>query len=180
MSSAIMFFIRLLASIGRTVELMRRTLLFVATLIASTTLATDQEASDAKKWLLSTIKEFYDQNSLQHFRDITTERYAEYKQDAICVVYDCDSSLTEEQFEQKWSDIYDISYAGLGESFLTGQQDWGNIVMSKCELSSEPEQGTFILDTIVEDTMFELTYSIEITVVQTGGGFKINDVKKRK
>lgn len=157
---------------------MRRTLLFVATLIASTTLSTAQEAGDAKEWLLTTMKVFYDQNSRQHFRDITTEQYAEYKQDAICVVYDCDNSLTEDQFEQKWSDIYNISYAGFGESFLTGQQDWGNIVMSKSQLTSEPEQGTFIFDTIVEDTMFELTYSIEITVVRTDNGFKIDDVKK--
>ena len=142
--------------------------------------STNQEANDPKKWLLNSVKEFFDQNSRQHFRDITTERYAEYKQDAICVVYDCDNSLTEEQFQQKWNDIYDISYAGFGESFLTGQQDWGNIILSKCRLTSEPKQGTYIFDTVVEDTMFELTYSIEITVMQTNDGFKIDDVKKRK
>lgn len=171
--------IQLLASIGRTLELMRQTLLFVATLIVSTTLSTAQ-ATDAKVWLTTAVKEFYDQDSHQHFRDITTEQYAEYKQDAICVVYDCENSLTEEQFEKKWSETYDISYAGFGESFLTGQQDWGNIIMSKCELTSEPERGTYLFDTVVEDTMFELTYSIEILVKRTTDGFKIDDVKKEK
>jgi hypothetical protein len=142
--------------------------------------STAHETNDPKTWLFNTIKEFFDQNSRQHFRDITTERYAEYKQDALCVVYDCDNSLTEEQFEQKWSNIYDISYAGFGESFLTGQQDWGNIIIFKCLLTSEPKQGVYIFDTIVEDTIFELKYSIEITVMQTDDGFKIDDVKKRK
>jgi len=52
--------------------------------------------------------------------------------------------------------------------------------MPKYALSSEPEQGAFIFDTEVEDTIFELTYSIEITIVQTNDGFKIDDVKKRK
>ena len=143
--------------------------------------STVQEANEAKEWLMTTIDEFFDQKiSNQNFRDITTERYAEYKQDAICVVYDCGNSLTEEQFEQKWSDFYDISYAGFGESFLTGQQDVGKIVMSKCALLSEPEKGKFIFDTVVEDTLFELTYSIEIVVKKTVNGFKIDDVKKRK
>ena len=104
-----------------------------------------QEANSAKEWLTTTIVKFFSQNSRQHFRDITTERYAQYKQDVLCVVYDCDNSLTEEEFEQKWSNTYGISYAGFGESFLTDQQDLGNILMPKCELTSQSEPATFVL-----------------------------------
>ena len=137
-----------------------------------------QEITNAKDWLTSAIKDYFDVDSIRHFRDFTTDRYAEYKQDAICVVYDCDNSLTVEQFEQKWSKIYDISYAG--ESFLIGQQDHGIVVMPKCELISQENNEIYIFDTVITDTYGGLTYSIEITVVKTKGGFKIDDVKKRK
>ncbi len=159
---------------------MKRTLLIAITLLVSTTLSSAQKASKAKDWLIFTIEEFFEQDSLQHFKEITTEQYAEYKQDALCVVYDCNNSLTEEQFEQKWNGVYDTSYAGFGKSFLIGQQDWGQISMSKCELTSQPEESIFVFDTVVEDTIFKQTYSIEIVVEETRSGFKIDDVKKRK
>ncbi len=141
--------------------------------------STAQEANDAKEWLSTTIKEFFDPNTHQHFCDITTDQYAEYKQEAISVVDESNNSLSEEKFKQKWSKIYDITYAGIGESFLTGNQDWGKMEISKCELFSQPEPETFIFETLVSDTMFELTYLVEITVVRTDGGFKIDDIKKK-
>lgn len=137
-----------------------------------------QDSTNAQVWLTKTINEYFAGGSI-HYKSITTEKYAEYKQDALGLVYG-PGDMSEEQFEKKWGDIYDTSYAGIGESFLTGQQDNGKVVMSKCELTSQPESGTFIFDTEVEDTMFELTYSIEITVKRTQDGFKIDDVKKEK
>jgi len=142
--------------------------------------STFQIESDPKVWLTTTIAEFFDHDSRQHFRDITTEQYAEYKQDALCVVFDCANSLTEEQFEQKWSDIYDISYAGFGTGFLIDQQDWYKIDITKCELTDQSIEGKYIFDTEVTDTGSELTHHNEITVVKTANGFKIDDVKKEK
>ncbi len=139
-----------------------------------------QEVNDAKEWLTKTIEEFYEQSSTQNFQDITTKQYARYKQDALCVVYECDSSLTEEQFKQKWNKVYDISYAGLGESFLIGKQDWGKITMSKCELISVSKEGNFDFETVIEDTSSKVTFQIAIIVEKTSDGFKIGDVKKRK
>ncbi|WP_421889082.1 hypothetical protein [Marinoscillum sp.] len=159
---------------------MRRTLIFVATLIASTTVSPAQEASNAKEWLITSVNKFFDQDSRQHFRDITTPRYAEYKQDALCVTYDCDNSLTKEQFEQKWSSIYDITFAGFDVGFLIDQQDWYKIVVTKCKLTDQSTPGTYIFDTEVTDTGFKLTHSNEITVVKTDDGFKIDDVKYQK
>ncbi len=156
-----------------------RLLLLIAALIVTTPL-TAQDAVEAKNWLITTIEEHFSQFPSQPIEQIATERYAEYRQDAICVDYDCDTPLTLAQFEQKWGDIYDISYAGIGESFLIGQQDNGKIVMSKCELTAEPVQLTYVFDTVVEDTMFKLTYSIEIWVKKTSSGFRIDDVKRRK
>jgi|GEM_PF-3845662 len=142
--------------------------------------STSQEESDPKEWLTTTITEFFDQNSHHHFREITTEKYAKYKQDALCVVYDCDDSLTEEEFKQKWNDTYDITYAGFGTGFLIDQQDWYKIVVTKCELTDQSIRGTYIFNTEVTDTGFELTHSNEITVVLTANGFKIDDVKRQK
>ena len=128
---------------------MRRALLFVGILIAKTTLLSAQDATDAEKWLTTTIKDYFAEFPPKHLREISTERYAEYKQDAICVVYECDNSLTREQFNQKWDNIYDTTYAGIGEGFLIDQQDWENIEVSKCVLISQPQPGTFIFDTII-------------------------------
>jgi hypothetical protein len=44
-----------------------------------------QEITNAKDWLTSAIKDYFDVDAIRHFRDFTTDRYAEYKQDAICV-----------------------------------------------------------------------------------------------
>lgn len=80
---------------------MKRTLFLVATLFVTVTISKAQEATDAKDWLAATIIAYFEQDSYQHFDEIATARYAEYKQDAICVVYECDNSLTKEQCEQK-------------------------------------------------------------------------------
>lgn len=158
---------------------MRQALFFISIIIATTQL-TAQDAVEAKTWLKTTIKEYFEQFPSTSIDQIATKQYSEYRQDAICVAYDCENSLTPEEFKQKWSSTYDVTFAGIGESFLIGQQDWGNVVMSKCEMTYEPEQGTYIFDTIVEDTMFKLSYSIEIIVKKTDKGFKIDDVKKRE
>ncbi len=155
-------------------------MIFLATLVASTALLTAQDADEGCAWLSKTVPEFFNQSRPQHFREITTDRYAEYKQDAIGVVYATDNSLTEEQFEEKWSDIYDTSYAGIGRPFLIDQQDWGNVVVSQCELISQPEPGTFIVHATIEDTMFERTHANEIAIVQTDMGFRIDDVKRQE
>jgi hypothetical protein len=156
--------------------LIRINILVIIILLATGISSQAQEITTAKDWLTSAIKDYFDVDAIRHFRDFTTDRYAEYKQDAICVVYDCDNSLTVEQFEQKWSKIYDISYAGIGESFLTGQQDHGIVVMPKCELISQENNEIYIFDTVITDTLGGLTYLIEITVVKTKSGFKIDDL----
>ena len=161
-------------------DLMRRTLFIAATLIALSTSLKAQEASEARNWLTTSIEKYFADYSPKRLTEITTEQYARYKQDAICVVYDCDGSLTMEQFEQKWGNIYDVTYAGFYSSFLIDQQDWYKIVVTKCELLEQPSQGKYIFNTEVTDTGFELSHMNEITVVQTGNGYKIDDVKLQK
>ncbi|GAA5021800.1 hypothetical protein GCM10011506_02160 [Marivirga lumbricoides] len=159
---------------------MKQTLLILAIFMISITQLPAQESNEVQKWLTSTIEEYFAKFPLKPLNEITTEQYAEYMQDAICVVYECENSLTKEQFKQKWGGIYDTSYAEFGIGFLIDQQDWDNIVVTKCKLLEEREEGMFILEVEVTDTGFELTHLNEITVIQTLNGFKIDDVKKRK
>lgn len=135
-----------------------------------------QDSESAQVWLTKAINKYFSDDSI-HYKDITTKKYSEYKQDALGLVYGA-GEMTEEQFEKKWGEIYDTSYAGIGESFLTGQQEYGNVIMPICELISKNNQ-IYVFNTTIKDTLFELTYSIEITVVATEGGFRIDDVKKR-
>lgn len=54
-----------------------------------------QKSEDAREWLINTVENFFAQ-PYPHFKTITTEQYAEYKQDAINVIYDVEDNLTEE------------------------------------------------------------------------------------
>lgn len=155
-------------------------ILLLFLLVAISTASIAQETSGAKEWLTNTVKAYFDNDSNMHFKLITTKRYAEFKQDALNIDYDVPNSLTKEQFERKWSNIYDISYPEISESFLIGQQDYGVIELSKCDLLSSKDNKQFVFDTIIYDTSFNNTYSIKITVVRTEDGFKIDDVKRKK
>ncbi len=138
-------------------------------------LTKNKDSQRAAEWLVKSIEEFYKQPLPKKMADITTERYAEYKQDAICVEYD---GLTLEQFKQKWDTVYNVTYAGVGGSFLTGQQDEGTIKVSECRLKASNRDIEFIFNVIISDTQFKLDHKREITVVKTDQGFKIDDVKE--
>ena len=134
-----------------------------------------QDSTQARQWLGQAIDQYFESNT--DFSQITTERYNEYKQDALNMGLDVPNALTQEQFDEKWGQFYDTSYAGIGRSFLIGQQDYGKVVMEKCELNARSTSDKFIFDTIISDTGFKLTYQIEIIVVNTTAGYRIDDVR---
>lgn len=159
---------------------MRQRLIFIATFVLTVTKLPAQEVVEAENWLKTAIEDYFAEFPPKPLTEITSGQYAEYKQDAICVIYDCENSLTKEQFEKKWGNIYEIEFAGYGEGFLIEQQDWDKIVVTECRLLKQPKEGIFIFETVLTDTGLKLTNSNEITVVLTANGFKIDDVKRRE
>ena len=133
-----------------------------------------ETSESPKEWLKRNIEEYY-KNDHSIMADITTERYAEYKQDAMGVEYD---GLTFEQFKDKWDTIYDITYAGIGSSFLIGQQDNGVIKVNKCELLETDNENIYVFAVEIVDTTYNLKHEKEIKILKTKQkGYRIDDIK---
>lgn len=128
----------------------------------------------AKKWLVKAIENFFKQESAD-MSSITTKSYNAYKSDAMNIDMGEDS-LTLEQFNKKWKKKYDVKYAGY-DGFLISGQDWGKIVVSKCELISA-KGNVYIFQVIIKDTQYKATNKRDIKVIESGKSFLIDDVKE--
>jgi hypothetical protein len=131
------------------------------------------EASE--EWLIKTIQDFFIQD-FPKMEQITTKRYAEYKQDAIGMEYD---GLTPEQFKTKWETQYDISLVGSG-SFLIAQQDNGEIRVTKCNLINSNDNEGHLFEVIISDVLFNLDHKRVIKVIKVNDNFLIDDVRDVK
>ena len=133
------------------------------------------ESALAKKWLTESIEaNFKTPEGL--IDSICTKDYATCKSDAIGVVYD--GGMTQEAFEMKWKDKFDIKYVGIGTGFLISGQDWENIKVVKCELSPIKLKEGYLFETIIEDSPSKTTYKRDISVIPAGNSFLIANVKE--
>lgn len=136
------------------------------------------EAEDAKKWLESSIVDYFKADvgsEEKNMRKITTKEYFEYKTDAMNVDLDVDGGLTEKGFQDKWKSKFDISKAGVGTGFLITPQDWDKIEVGSCdlELSSKDE---YLFNVVLTDKNFKAEYPSVVKVVKENGSFLIADV----
>ena len=131
-----------------------------------------------EKWLTNLIENHLNKSDT-YMENITTPKYAEYKQDAINIPYD--GGMTIEEFEEKWSAIYDTKLTGIGESFLIGQQDWGEITVTKCKLVSS-KNDKYLFDVEITDNMEGNIshHKREIKIVMLNNEALIDDVKVYK
>lgn len=128
----------------------------------------------AKKWLVKAIENFFKQESAD-MSSITTKSYNEYKSDAMNIDMG-EESLTLEQFNKKWKKKYDVKHVGY-DGFLISGQDWGKIVVSKCDLISA-KGNVYIFQVIIKDIQYKATNKREIKVIESGKSFLIDDVKE--
>jgi hypothetical protein len=128
----------------------------------------------AKKWLVKAIENFFKQESAD-MSSITTKSYNEYKSDAMNIDMG-EESLTLEQFNKKWKKKYDVKHVGY-DGFLISGQDWGKIVVSKCDLISA-KGNVYIFQVIIKDTQYKATNKRDIKVIESGKSFLIDDVKE--
>jgi hypothetical protein len=131
------------------------------------------ESDLAKKWLIESIEmNFKTAEGL--IDSICTKDYATYKSDAIGVEYD--GGMTQQAFEKKWKDKFDVKHVGIGTGFLISGQDWENIKVAKCELSPVKLKEGYLFETVMEDLPSKVTYRRDIKVIKSGSSFLISDV----
>ena len=133
------------------------------------------ESDLAKKWLIESIEtNFKTPEGL--IDSICTKDYATYKSDAIGVEYD--GGMTQQAFEKKWKDKFDVKHVGIGTGFLISGQDWTKIKVVKCKLSPLKLKEGFFFETTIEDVgaTTKTMYKRDIKVVPKGNSFLISDV----
>ena len=131
------------------------------------------ESDLAKKWLIESIETNF-KTAEGLIDSICTKDYATYKSDAIGVEYD--GGMTQQAFEKKWKDKFDVKHVGIGSGFLISGQDWENVKVTKCELSPIELKEGYLFETIIEDLPSKTIYKRDIKVIQSGESFLIADV----
>jgi len=131
------------------------------------------ESDLAKKWLIESIEtNFKTPEGL--IDSICTKDYATYKSDAIGVEYD--GGMTQQAFEKKWKDKFDVKHVGIGTGFLISGQDWETIKVAKCNLSPLKLKEGYLFETMIEDLPSKTIYKRDIKVIKSGESFLIADV----
>ena len=131
------------------------------------------ESDLAKKWLIESIETNF-KTAEGLIDSICTKDYATYKSDVIGVEYD--GGMTQQAFEKKWKDKFDVKHVGIGSGFLISGQDWENIKVTKCELSPIELKEGYLFETIIEDLPSKTIYKRDIKVIQSGKSFLIADI----
>ncbi|MFC7348192.1 hypothetical protein ACFQO9_15850 [Chryseobacterium zhengzhouense] len=135
-------------------------------------------AEEAKKWLESNIASYFkadisDQQKIM--KNITTKDYYEFKTDATNVDMDVDGSLTLKEFQQKWGDEYDTNFAGINRGFLISAQDWINVEIRKCEVTTALNN-VYTFNVVLADDGFKAKYFRDIKVIKENGKFLIDGI----
>lgn len=131
---------------------------------------------NAQKWLTKTLTDYFKVEKPDASL-ITTPEYYEYKDDAINIDLDVEGALSKNQFEEKWGKVFDIKYVGLNTGFFIDGQDFGEIVVQKCD-PIKVTDAYYWFNVVLEDKQFKQSYEREIKVVKSDDSFLIADVKE--
>jgi hypothetical protein len=132
-------------------------------------LAPEKSAED---WLMKAVPEFFD-NLDSDLSRIATPEYAEYKTDAMDVIY---GEFTIPLFEEKWKGKYDVSEKAVGQGFLIDAQDYVKIEITSCDFIKK-DGDRMVFKTTIEDKTMKLKVKREIYITEYNGEFRICDVR---
>ena len=131
------------------------------------------DTEDAIRWLTEVIESHLNEGGYP-MEDICTPAYYEYKLDAVQVGYD--GGLTETEFNKKWSNKYNVKYAGLGTGFLISAQDWNKIKVTSCIPKSDEDTRSLLLKVTMVDIELNDSFQRDIKIVPVGKAYLIDDV----
>ena len=143
--------------------------------IAPPTDTVEIDTDDAAAWLKEVVESHFKDGGFP-MEDICTPEYYAYKTDATGVGYD--GGLTEEEFVQKWSSVYDVRYAGMSAGFLISAQDWGNIEVTRCVPKPKQVPGEITFEVMLTDATYKMNYKRDVTVIPVGKAYLIKEVRE--
>lgn len=131
-----------------------------------------------EKWLVESIEGHFANDNPKMIM-MTTPEYYEFKLDALNLNLGLSESLTQESFEKKWSEKYNLNREDVYSPFLISAQDFGEIKVKKCEFKKH-ESDTLVYEVEISDVKFNVDYASEIKILPTDNGYLIADVYKLK
>ncbi len=135
----------------------------------------DISNEEAKSWLIKAIDTYFNSDN-QDMQSLTTQEYFEFKTDAMNVDLDVDDSLTQEEFEAKWKDKFDLSTHPTQIGFLISGQDWDRIEVKECHQIQSSEANRIKFKTTLVDSALQAKYTRDIIIIKNKDSFKIADV----
>lgn len=134
-----------------------------------------------KAWLTTLILDYTTNSDLKaaynNMRSALTDTYYKYKQDAINIDYDTETTMTEAQFHEKWKDRYDTKFVGKGGFFIS-TQDNGRITVPVCKFLRSIGDTSQVYHVIIRDLDFKTDFVRDITVVMRNKKLFIDDIKE--
>ena len=133
-----------------------------------------------KKWLTAVIENYTNMEdsriALENLKKSLTADYYNYKRDALDLEYDNgDTTLTEEEFKNKWKDKYNIKFVGNG-GFIISAQDYGKAKVTTCNFIKNKGQNAALYKVVIDDLDFKTKFNRDIKVIVQNGKLLIDDI----
>ncbi len=125
----------------------------------------------AGEWLQYQLSRYFaDSVSMQ---EITTERYAAFKTDAMNTGFY--GGMDYSTFQKRWARIYDIHQPNVYEAFPLPLQDWESIQVN-CELLP-PSNGSVWVGADMVESSSGAHFRCDIKLILQNGSWRIDDVR---
>lgn len=137
------------------------------------------DTTKVKEWITKVIEDYTNATDLnagfENLRKAFTNDYYHYKQDALNLGYDGDSSLTEDGFKKKWKHKYNTKYVGEG-GYIISAQDNGKVKVSEIALLKQIDNNASLYKVVITDLDLKATFKRDIKVILEGDKLLIDDI----
>lgn len=139
-----------------------------------------QDTSKVKSWLIEIIEGYTNGVDLKaayaKMRSSLTNEYYNYKQDAINLEYDSpEGSMTEEEFNKKWSGKFNTKFVGKG-GFFIASNDNGKVKVTTCLLLKNFGDTATLFHVVIDDLDFKTKFIRDFKVIGRDNKLFISDI----
>ena len=133
---------------------------------------------EAKAWTKKNLETFFNdkEGDLEWLKSICTDRYYEYKLDAMQAAFDWDEEeATVVKLDTKWGDYFKNHQQAMYSGFFISAQDWTHIEIESISKEKHwKDKVQFGIELL--DTGFNAVYPIKVTVQKTDGKLLISNI----
>lgn len=128
---------------------------------------------EAQKWIETEIPKAFN-SQLNPIESLATDKYQQYKSDAINV--DFDGGLTEAAFQEKWKKEFNTKKAGIGLSFILGVQDYELVKVERARFVKKISPTSYLFLVSFSYSENSGTVAVQLIVEELENSFLISDV----